>query len=113
MGLGALMAFPQLALPNTSGPLGQVCKELSRVLSVILDKAHLDSQVLVGITIKSGSVQNVAHKLGRRLVGWKIVRQRGSAILWDSQDDKTVASAPELYLYLHASADVVVDLEVF
>jgi hypothetical protein len=109
--MGALMAFPQLALPNTSGPLAQVCKEIARVLGVILDKPHLDSQIVSNVFVKAGGVVRVAHGLSRPLATWKVVRQNANAVLWEDTTPSVIVS-PEKFLYLHSSADVTVSLEV-
>ena len=52
----------------------------------------------------------IPHTLGRNLSGWLVIRQRGAATLYDTQDTN---QTPALTLLLTASAPVVVDLKVF
>lgn len=52
----------------------------------------------------------VNHKLGRDLQGWIIVRKRGPADIYDTQDEN---QTPQLTLLLTSSAKVLVDLLVF
>lgn len=66
--------------------------------------------LLRNISLSSSGANSVSHKLGRRLVGWQVVRQRASAIIWDSQDSNT---SDDLILVLNCSANVTIDLWVF
>lgn len=61
------------------------------------------------VSLKAGH-NVINHLLGRTLQGWSIVRQRASSSVYDTQDTNQM---PELTLYLTASADVVVDIQVF
>jgi hypothetical protein len=67
-----------------------------------------------GVLLKSVSLINgttqVNHKLGRKLVGYIVTRQRAAASIHDSQDTN---SMPALTLSLVSNADVTVDLWVF
>ena len=65
--------------------------------------------ILTNVSLAIGS-NTINHKLGRKLQGWKIVRQRASSVIYDLQDSN---QRPELTLVLQASAAVVVDIEVF
>ena len=79
------------------------------ILNPLLGNPSLQSSILTGIALVSGS-NVINHQLGRKLVGWRIIRIRASATIYDLQDTNTM---PELTLLLHASADVTIDLEVF
>lgn len=79
------------------------------ILNPLLGNPSLQSLVLTSIPLASGS-NAINHGLGRKLQGWKIVRQRASATIYDTQDSN---AQPTLTLLLTASAPVVVDLEVF
>jgi hypothetical protein len=78
-------------------------------LNPLLNKATSQSIVLKSITLSSGQ-NEVNHRLGRTLQGWKLVRQRGPANIYDLQDQN---QSPKLTLSLVSSATVIVDLEVF
>lgn len=52
----------------------------------------------------------VNTRLSRNLQGWYIVRQRGLASIYDTQDSN---SQPNLTLLLTSSANVTVDIFVF
>ena len=70
----------------------------------------IQGRLVKDVSLLSASTVKVSHKLGRPVVGWFIVRQRASAIIWDSQDSN---ATPSLTLDLNCSANVVVDLWVF
>jgi hypothetical protein len=98
----------------------QTFKDNNRTLQLLQDawKSQLDPVLanpttnpvlLKQVSLKGGS--NIVNTLlGRKLQGWKIVRQRAAATIYDNQDSNTT---PDLTLILIASAPVVVDLELF
>lgn len=90
--------------------LSRVQDEARKVFDDITARPGVDHILLKGVQLLAASVTHVAHLLGRPLVGWQVVRLRGSATVWDAQDANT---SPGLHLDLHTSADVVADLLVF
>jgi hypothetical protein len=78
-------------------------------INPILANPSNNSLILKDISLVTGS-NTINHKLGRKLQGWKIVRQRAAASLYDTQDSNQLADRT---LVLVSSANVVVDLEVF
>jgi hypothetical protein len=91
-------------------------REVNQLQSNILSQVNSLSQnaisngvILPNVSLKSGS-NDVNTKLGRKLVGWFIVRQRSSATIYDTQDSN---KTPDRTLTLNASADVSVDIYVF
>ena len=96
------------------GDLARVINSLQAnvadVVNPMATKTQNDSLILTNISLVSGRVNIINHTLGRQLAGWSIVRQRGQAQCWDSQDGNT---SPNLTLLLNTSANVVVDLLVF
>lgn len=80
-------------------------------INPIINAAQNQSIILKNVSLLSAATPNVVnHLLGRTLQGWNIVRQRASAIVWDTQDSN---QSPQLTLNLRTSANVTVDLEVF
>ena len=79
------------------------------ILNPVLSNPSIDSSILKNVSLNTGA-NNINHLLGRKLQGWKIVRQRAAANIYDMQDDNQM---PDLTLILVSSAPVVVDLEVF
>ncbi len=79
------------------------------VLNPMIAAPQNNSSILESVALASGA-NIINHKLGRKLQGWKIVRQRASATIYDTQDANP---RPELTLQLTASGAVVCDIEVF
>ncbi len=79
------------------------------ILGPLLANPSLNSAVLKQVQLSTGS-NVINHMLGRKLQGWKLVRQRGAANVYDTQDTN---SMPQLTLQLESSAPVSVDIEVF
>lgn len=96
-------------LQSDSEQLTMVQTRWSSILSPFITNPTLNNAVLKQVSLASGS-NVINHKLGRKLQGWKIVRQRGPANVYDTQDSN---SMPQLTLNLESSASVVVDIEVF
>ena len=78
-------------------------------LNPMLANPSLKCIILKNVELVSGS-NVVNHLLGRKLQGWRIVRQRAAASIHDNQDNN---QSPALTLLLISSAPVSVDLEVF
>lgn len=81
----------------------------SSQIDPVLTQPLNDSILLKNVSLASGTNQ-INHKLGRKLQGWFIVRQRSAGSVFDTQDSN---QHPELTLLLTASAAIVVDLLVF
>jgi uncharacterized lipoprotein YmbA len=75
----------------------------------LLAKQIVNGNLLQNVSLASGS-NTINHKLGRKLQGWLIVRQRASASVYDTQDSN---QHQDLTLTLTSSASVSVDLWVF
>lgn len=105
------MALPQLqaAGQNIETVFTQMQTTWGAQLNPIIARPQNNSVILSKLSLTTGD-NVIPHTLNRALVGWKIVRQRASATFYDKQDDN---AAPTINLVLNASANVVVDLEVF
>lgn len=109
--------FIQTKLPsNTDLPEGMI-RVINQLQTNIQDsfrplnsKTQNDSNIISNINLIAGKVNTINHLLGQNLSGWKIVRQRGNAIIWDVQDTNT---NPSQTLLLNTSANVSIDIEVF
>jgi hypothetical protein len=69
----------------------------------------VQGQILPSVNLAVG-LNKISHKLGRKLQGWFIVRQRASATIYDTQD---VNKTPDINLYLNSSSIATVDIFVF
>jgi hypothetical protein len=65
--------------------------------------------LLKNLSLSSG-INLVQHKLGRKIQGWIVVRQRADARIWDDQDNNVNVTTT---LKLETSAAVEVDLWIF
>jgi hypothetical protein len=79
-------------------------------LNPLLSNPIVNGLILKNIPLSSGS-NVINHTLGRNLQGWVVTRmQNAFAELYDTQNINTM---PNLTLFLHSNAAVVVDLLVF
>ena len=81
----------------------------SRQLNPLLANPANQSLILKEVSLLSGS-NVINHRLGQKLQGWKIVRQRAAASIYDNQDAN---QSPQLTLVLVSDNPVLVDIEVF
>lgn len=79
------------------------------LLDPILDQELSKASLLKNVSLAPGS-NTINHKLGRKLQGWIITRQRASGAFYDLQESNQM---PDLTLVLNSSATVVVDILVF
>lgn len=79
------------------------------VLNPIITNPSLQCIILKNIALINGTTV-VNHLLGRKLQGWRLVRVRAAATIYDSQDTN---QTPDKTLRLVSNAAVTVDLEVF
>lgn len=79
------------------------------ILNPIISNPANQSIILLEVDLINGTTI-VNHRLGRKLQGWKIVRQDAAAAIYDSQNSN---QSQELTLILNSDADVTVNIEVF
>lgn len=90
-------------------PLEQMAPQWASQINPVISNPTNNASVLKDIALITGSTV-VNHKLGRKLQGWRIVRIRAAATIYDTQDTN---QTPQLTLVLVSSAPVTVDLEVY
>lgn len=89
--------------------INMVQDNIANVLEPLSSNPLISGLILTSVALKTGS-NTVNHKLGRKLRGWFIVRQRSAASIYDNQDSNTLNAVS---LILVSSANVTVDLYVF
>lgn len=89
----------------------QAQTNIREIFDEIADKEHLDSFLIedVSLTTAAGT-NNVAHKLGRAIRGWHIVKKNANADIW--QDPESTVDQT-LFLPLKVDADVTVSIVLF
>ena len=100
---------PFQRVQSSDRELNQVQSNISFALAPIVTNPAVFGILLTGQALIAGAT-TLNHGLGRALQGWIVVRQRASAIIWDSQDANTT---PDSTLILNSSAAVTVDLYLF
>lgn len=76
-------------------------------LETIRRKEILDGRRIKDVYVDSSTPTEVAHGLGRPLIGWLVISKNANANLWQTTSDE------ESILTLNTSADVTVSLWVF
>jgi len=81
----------------------------SSILNPIISNPAISSSILSNVQLVNGT-NTINHLLGRTLQGWKIVRLRGAATIYDQQDTNSMKN---LTLVLVSNSQVSCDIEVF
>jgi len=89
--------------------LNRVQDNLVNTLNPVFNTPILGGVLLQNISLSIG-FNTIKHKLGRKLIGWVLVRQRSFANIYDNQDNNLI---PSKTLTLVTGDDVIVDLYVF
>lgn len=99
-----------LPIFNTSDRiLSQLETQWASQLNPLLANPSLQTRIIKQVNLAIGS-NTINHLLGQNLVGWRIVRKRGPAEIYDTQDSNP---RPQLTLVLVSDTVVSCDLEVF
>lgn len=101
------MVLPQFN--SDSKDLAMLQNTWASQLDPIIGLPIVKGLILPSVSLVSGT-NEVNHRLGRKLQGWWIVRQRAAASIYDQQDSEM---NPSLMLKLISTANVLVDLFVF
>lgn len=101
-----------MLLPSFNTPdriLSQLQTQWTSILNPVLSNPSIQTSILKRVALATG-INTINHLLGKNLTGWRIVRQRALASIYDQQDGN---ARPELTLILITDQPVVIDLEVF
>ena len=102
------MAYRPLLKMPTVPDGGPVQESASSSISRIVSKEILDGQLMEGITISGGSVENkINHKLKRRAKGFILVSKSASGDVWG------VCTSSGLSLYTSSPSPLKISLWVF
>lgn len=89
--------------------LVQMQNRWASILNPVISNPSGQSIILPNVLLANGTTV-VNHMLGRKLIGWRVIRIRGLAGIYDTQDNN---QTPASTLILVSNAAVSVDLEVF
>ncbi len=101
------MALPQFQTDDKDFQLMQ--NSWASQLNPVLANPTTKSSILKNVQLIAGT-NTINHLLSRKLQGWKLVRKRAAAEIYDEQDAN---QSPQLTLILVSNAQVSVDIEVF
>jgi hypothetical protein len=79
------------------------------IIDPFLSRISNSANILDDVPLKTGN-NVINHKLGRKLKGWRIIRQDAAASIYDAQ---ATNQSPDLTLVLISSAPCLLSLEVF
>ena len=83
---------------------------LEETLRPVTGSFIVDGRMIEDIDLASGTTSKIAHKLGRKLVGWIVVSKNAAQHVYDVNSGKTDLN---LYIHLTASGTTTVNVWVF
>lgn len=106
--MGSIKNFKKTTLQNTE--LQKLQQNIQNFLKPFTDYPIVDGVLLKEVCLEPDVANNVTHKLGRKALGYIIVRKRQDARIWDLQD---VNSTPNTTFALATSHTCTVDVWIF
>ena len=97
-------------IPSRDNTIKQLQNHVQEVVNPIVDKEVLDGVLVKDVCLEALKANLIEHKLGRKPLGFLIVRKRADSRIWDIQDDN---SQPSKTFALTCSHDVQVDIWIF
>ena len=83
---------------------------LEETLRPVTDSSIIGGRIIEDITLASGTTSKIAHKLGRKLIGWAVVGKNAAQHVYDVNSGKTDL---DTYIHLTAGGTVTVNIWVF
>lgn len=90
--------------------LNLVQDNIDDAISDLANNPFITGVLLKEVELIAGQDNIISHKLGKKLIGWTLVRKRGLGDVYDVQDAN---STPHLTLILRTSVNITVDIRVF
>ena len=83
---------------------------LEETLRPVTSSSVIDGNLIEDISLASGTTSKIAHKLGRKLIGWIIVGKDAAQHVYVVNSGKTDL---DTYIHLTAGGTVTVNIWVF
>ena len=83
---------------------------LEETLRPVTDSSIIDGRLIESISLSSGTTSKIAHKLGRKIIGYIVVGKNAAQHVYDENSGK---SDLDTYLHLTSGGTVTVNIWVF
>ncbi len=109
--LSYLSANEELSISDIVRSVNLIQGNIANSINPIL-KVQNDSSNLSGISLVTGKVNVINHRLGRKLLGYNLMLKgkNPTAIISNDQDNNP---SPNLTLWLYTSVNCEIDLQVY
>jgi len=88
----------------------KVQQNIQVIFDELADKLHIDSFLIEGVELTTGSANYVDHLLDRKINGWWVAKRNAEATIWE---DESVTVDSTKQLVLQCSANTKIDLVVY
>lgn len=85
-------------------------ENIQAALTPLINSVIIDGTLLKNISLISGQVNVIDHKLAREIIGYIVIRKDSNSNVWDSQKTNNLKN---INLKLHTDNNCEVDLWVF
>ena len=86
--------------------IARIQENIGQAIDIIVDKAIIDGILIKDISLVTGSVNIISHKLNRKPLGYIVVKRDAESTIWDTSSNTKVIS-------LNCSANVTVSIWIF
>lgn len=104
----ALKNFERVSV--TDPQINEIQYRLETVFRPITDSVIVDGTMIEDIELSSGVSTKIAHKLGRTVKGWIVIRKNAAQHVYDENSGQTDL---DTYLHLKAGGNVTISIWVF
>ena len=104
----ALRSFERVSV--TDPEIQSLQYRLEKTLRPVTDSSIVDGRIIEDIDLASGTTSKIAHKLGRKLIGWIVVGKSAAQHVYDENSGQTDL---DTYLHLTAGGTVTVNVWIF
>jgi len=95
---------------STNPDVQKLNQNVDLIATYITNVPQMDGVLVKAICLKAGVSNEIRHKLGRKPLGWTIVRKRQDSRIWDLQDTNPQQSKS---LSIACSHDCQIDIWIF
>ena len=90
--------------------LVQVQENIEQTFKSVLQVPLLNGRLITDLALVTGSINRVEHKLGRKFIGYLVVRKNAAATIYDSKSSNV---ADEGVLLLSTDTNTTIDIWIF
>lgn len=108
-----LNATDTLTIADVIRSINVIQENIAASLNPLNSKVQNDASIVSGVSLVTGQVNKINHKLGRKLLGYDVMIRGTHPPAITITNDQTNNPSPQLTLWLWTTHNCTVDLNVY